>query len=147
MTRSRLNTNDIISEMAEIAREMDAEKTPQFIGSSQIMMKLSAANSAEWDTSVVLSRPGQALDNTGWNVLIVTARSKNDGNLVGRLAIKSTNEAAIGDIISIPLPPSQNNVMKWFIPIFGQRNEVVRLKFQIVANDECSITFQEWQPW
>lgn len=147
MTRSRLNTNDIISEMADIAREMDAEKTPQFIGSNQIIMRLSTASDAEWDTAVALSRPGQALDNTGWNVLIVTARSKNDGNLVGRIAIKATNEAAIGDVISIPLPPSQNSVMKWFIPLFGQRNEVVRLKLQTVANDECDISFEEWQPW
>lgn len=146
MSRSRINVGDIIDEIASIKREMNDEKTRQIIGGDQIKMKLSASNS-QWDMSVTPNRPGQVANGEGWTVVIVTARSKNSGNLVGRLAIQSSALNAVYSVIGIPLSPSQNNVMKWFVPIFGTMGQSINLKFQVIANDMCNINFEEWTPW
>lgn len=146
MSRSRLNIGDFINEIAEIRREMADIKTRQPIGSSQIRMRISE-NPGQWDTSITPHRPGQVANSDGWNVIIVTARSINDSNLVGRLAISASSDSAIYDVVGIPLPPSQNNVMKWFVPVFGPRTQPIQLKFQIIANDDCTINYEEWSAW
>ena len=146
MSRSRINVGDIIDEIANIKREMNDEKTRQIIGGDQIKMKLSASNS-QWNMSVTPNRPGRVANGEGWTVVIVTARSKNSGNLVGRLAIQSSALNAVYSVIGIPLSPSQNNVMKWFVPIFGTMGRQINLKFQIIANDACDISFEEWTLW
>lgn len=147
MSSSRLGVDDFVREIADISRELDNLKTRQFIGSNQIKMRLSTASNSTWDMSIVPNNPGQTSGGDGWKVVIVTARSINDSNLVGRLAIRSSLTSAVNDVITIPLPPSQNNMMKWFVPIVCPTSQTVQLKFQIVANDECSISFEEWQSW
>lgn len=146
MSRSRVNVGDVIDEIASIKREMNDEKTRQIIGGDQIKMKLSASNS-QWDMSVAPNRPGQVANGEGWTVVIVTARSKNSENLVGRLAIQSSALNAVYSVIGIPLLPSHNDIMKWFVPVFGTMNQPISLKFQIIANDACDISFEEWTPW
>lgn len=146
MVKSRLCINDYIAEIKLLERELEDEKTPQIIGSDQIVAKISETKN-RWDMSVTPSRPGQIADDTGWAVCIVSARALNSGNLVASLAIKSSVEWAITDVIDIPLPPEQSNVKRWFVPIKGQKTQPIYLKFQIIANDECSIDYEEWIPW
>ena len=146
MAKSRLNMNDYIAEIKALKRELNDEKTPQFIGSEQIVMKLSETSS-RWDMSITPHRQGQALSNDGWNVCIVTARALNSGNLVASLAIEASADWALEEMIDIPLPPNQSSMKKWFIPIFGPKTQPIQLKFQVIANDDCSIDFEEWTPW
>lgn len=146
MAKSRLNINDYITEMKALERELNDEKTLQFIGSEQIVMKLSETSS-RWDMSITPHRPGQAASNDGWNVCIVTARALNSGNLVASLAVESSVDSALEEMIDIPLPPSQSSMKKWFIPVFGPKTQPIQLKFQVIANDGCSISFEEWTSW
>lgn len=146
MAKSRLNMNDYITEIKALERELNDEKTPQLVGSEQIVMKLSETNS-RWDMSIIPYRQGQALSNDGWNVCIVTARALNSGNLVASLAVESSVDSALEKTIDIPLPPSQSSMKKWFIPVFGPKTQPIQLKFQVIANDDCSISFEEWTPW
>jgi len=67
MAKSRLSMNDYITEIKALERELNDEKTPQLVGSEQIVMKLSETNS-RWDISITPYRQGQALSNDGWNV-------------------------------------------------------------------------------
>lgn len=146
MAKSRLSINDYITEMKALERELNDEKTLQFIGSEQIVMKLSETSS-RWDMSITPHRPGQAANSDGWNVCIVTARAFNSGNLVASLAVESSVDSALEEMIDIPLPPSQSSMKKWFIPIFGPKTQPIQLKFQVIANDDCSISFEEWTSW
>ena len=92
--------NDYIAEIKVLERELNDEKTPQLIGSEQIVMKLSETNS-RWDMSITPYRQGQALSNDGWNVCIVTARALNSGNLVASLAVESSVDSVLEEIASV----------------------------------------------
>lgn len=146
MAKSRLDINDYVAEMKLLERELNDEKTPQMIGSEQIIAKISETKN-QWDMSIIPSRPGQTADGTGWAVCIVTARALNSGNLVASLAIRTSIEWSTVETVDVPLPPDQSSVKKWFIPVIGPRTQPIYLKFQIIANDECSINYEEWVPW
>lgn len=145
MASSRLDINSYIGDLAEIKREMEAEKTRQFIGSNQISMKISETAS-QWDVSLMPTYTGQSAGGARWNACVVTARAANSDNLVADLAVEFDRSMPIHPaIVEFPLPPAQSQIKKWIIPIFGQPGQPVRLKFQVIANDDVNISWEEWR--
>lgn len=142
---SRIDKDDIISQIADLQREMRDEKNRQFIGSNQMIMKLSEISSDTWDFSVRPHRTGQASDQSGWNVVLITAVAKNSSNLVADLAMRTSTTHALTRAIDVPLPSAQSNMKKWFVPVFGRKTLPVFFKIQIIANDECLVSWEEYQ--
>lgn len=142
---SRIDKDSLITQIADIQREMHDEKTRQFVGSNQIVMKLSEMSSSTWDFSIYPHRAEQSFSEAGWNVVLVTAKAKNSNNLVADLAIRTSTKDALTRIIDIPLPPAQSNTKKWFVPVFGKRVVPILFKLQIIANDECDVSWEEYQ--
>lgn len=143
MSRSRLGLSDYIRELADIRRDIDAQKTRQFIGSNQMIMKLTESSS-RWDLSLLPKNLGQSAGGVQWNACIVTAIAKNSNNLVADLAVEfDHNMPIITSIIEIPQPASNSRYKKWFVPIFEYAGNPVRMKFQVIANDEVDLSWRE----
>lgn len=142
---SRIDKDSLIAQIADIQREIHDEKNRQFIGSNQIIMKLSNVSTNTWDFSVLPYRSEQSFSDAGWNVVLITARAKNSNNLVADLAIRTNTRDALTRAIDVPLPPSQSNTKKWFVPVFGKRTQSIFFKLQVIANDDCDISWEEYQ--
>lgn len=142
MAVSRLNKG-IVSEVADMRREMVERKNRQPIGSSQIVMKVSETN-RPWDITLAAVNSGQYPGAPGWNVAIVTAEAVNSNNLIADLAVDYSIAMPIeSDIIDIPLPTHESRKKEWFIPIFAPQGSSVSLKAQVIANDDVIITARQ----
>ena len=48
-----------------------------------------------------------------------------------------------GGWLEIPLPADESKKKQWYVPIFAPQMEYVKIKAQIIANDDVTITVEE----